>query len=94
MKCAPSMSRPRMPGVYLLCFSSLVGGACSSATVAASSGGSGGNVGDAMTAGTGGKANADAGGALLVIPDAGQVDACVPIAASAACAPQGAPIAA
>ena len=72
MKPAPSV-------VCLLSFAPLLaaGGACSSANVTAPGGGCDGSV-DGASGGTGGTP-------LLVIPDAGPVDACFPASKAAAC---------
>jgi len=63
----------------------VLGGACTSANVSGvSNAGCGGNDGGGNAGGTGGAANT--GTSLVsVIPDAGPVDACVPLKASATC---------
>ena len=88
MKSAPSTL------LCLLAFAALAGGACVSGNVVATGGGCGGNDGGGNAGGQDGRANGGTGGAPLVIPDAGpidapSVDACVPALAVVACAPQG-----
>ena len=82
MKSVQSRPRLNILSLCLLAFAPFMaaGAACSQADVAAGSGGRGGGAGSASAG-----ANSAAGGALLVIPDAGPVDACIPAVAPAAC---------
>ena len=65
----------------------VLGGACTSANVSGVSGGCGGNDGGGSAGGSGG--GTDTGRVWVVLPDAGPVDACVPLTASATCASSG-----
>ena len=66
------------------------GGACTSAKVSASGGGGcGGTVDGGDVGGNDGGTSAGTGGRILVVPDAGLVDACVPAAPAVACKPAG-----
>jgi hypothetical protein len=76
--------------VLLLAPVLVAGSACTSANVSGvSSAGCGGNDGGGDTGGTGGAANTGTGNLVSVLPDAGPVDACVPLKASAICASAG-----
>jgi len=90
MKPLPSTS-VLVAWVLVLAPLMMLGGACTSANVSGvSNAGCGGNDGGGNAGGTGGAA--DTGRSLvLVVPDAGPVDACVPLSASATCAPSGGP---
>jgi hypothetical protein len=86
-------------GIPIFCLPALLlatGGACRSTNVAIGDGASAGNAGgvDAgggIAGGTGGGATAGTGGALLVMPDAGSGDACIPTVTKAMCTAEGGP---
>jgi len=82
---------PRARALLVTLFAPLmaVGGACISSNVTALGGGCGGNDGGGPAGGTDGGVDAGVGGAPVVIPDAGPVDACIPAVAPAACVAPG-----
>ena len=93
MRFLPSTYRARLLIGCLLVFAALADGACTQANVATGNGGSdgGGNAGGKGGGANAGGTNAGAGGALVVILDAGPVDACVPTVTPAMCTGAGGP---